>query len=76
MKEKNSDSYTFGCTATRNNSKVAIRFLPTGGYTYNHNYKLLKIDNKNATRLFTAPQYPGTHYQMKVDLYTTADLLI
>lgn len=75
MKEKNSDSYTFGCTATRNNSKVAVRFMPVS-YTYNHNYKLLRIDNKNASRLFTAPQYPGSHYQMKVDLYTNTDLLI
>jgi hypothetical protein len=77
MKEKNSDSYNFACTASRNTSKVTVRFLPTtGGYVYNHNYKLIRIDNKNATRLFNAPQYPGTHYQMKVDLYTTADILI
>ena len=45
-------------------------------YTFNHNYKLLKIDNRNASRLFTAPQYPGSHYQMKVELYTNTDLLI
>lgn len=76
MKEKNSDNFLFGCTATRNNSKVTIRFMPNAGYTYNHNYKLLKIDNSDATRLFTAPQYPGTHYQMKVDLYTNTDRLI
>lgn len=54
---------------------MTIRVLPVS-YTFNHNYKLLKIDNKNATRLFTAPQYPGSHYQMKVDLYTSTDLLI
>jgi hypothetical protein len=48
----------------------------TGGYTYNHDYKLMKIDNSDGSKLFTAPQYPGTHYQMKVDLYTTANLLI
>lgn len=75
MKEKNSDAYTFGCIATRNNSKVTIRVTPIG-YTYNHNYKLIKIDNKNASKLFTAPQYPGSHYQMKVDLYTNTNLLI
>lgn len=26
--------------------------------------------------MFTAPQYPGTHYQMKVDLYTNTNKLI
>lgn len=36
----------------------------------------MKIDNNDASRLFTAPQYPGTHYQMKVDLYTNTDKLI
>ena len=50
--------------------------MPGLSYVYNHNYKLLKIDNKDATKLFTAPQYPGNHYQMKVDLYTNTDRLI
>jgi hypothetical protein len=36
----------------------------------------MKIDNKDASKLFTAPQYPGTHYQMKVDLYTDTNKLI
>jgi len=76
MKEKNSDVNVFACTATRNNSKITVRFMPPGGYVYNHNYKLMKIDSIDATKLFTAPQYPGTHYQMKVDLYSTANLLI
>lgn len=76
MKQQNSDSYTFGCLASRNNSKVTVRLMPPGGYSYNHNYKLLKIDHVDYTKLFTAPQYPGTHYQMKVDLYTTTDKLI
>jgi hypothetical protein len=77
MKEKNSDNYLFGCTATRNNSKVTVRFTPTsGGYIYNHNYKLIKIDHVDASKLFTAPQYPGNHYQMKVDLYTDTNRLI
>lgn len=77
MKQNNGDSYNFGCTASRNNSKVTIRFIPTsGGYVYNHMYKLLKIDNHDDTKLFIAPQYPGTHYQMKVDLYTNSHLLI
>lgn len=66
----------FGCTTSRNNSKVTVRFLPEVAYAYNHNYKLMKIDNKDASKLFTAPQYPGTHYQMKVDLYTNTDKLI
>ena len=76
MKEKNGDNDVFACTATRNNSKVTIRFMPDVSYTYNHNYKLIKIDNVDATKLFTAPQYPGNHYQMKVDLYTNTNRLI
>jgi len=66
----------FVCTATRNNSKVTVRLMPEVSYTYNHIYKLIKIDNKDPYKLFTAPQYPGTHYQMKVDLYTSTNLLI
>lgn len=45
MKEKNGDNNPFACTVNRNNSKVTIRFMPDASYTYNHNYKLIKIDN-------------------------------
>lgn len=61
--------------ASRNNSKVTIRLNPTGG-AYNHNYKIIRIDHSNSNLLFTAPQYPGTHYQMKVDLYNETGPLL
>jgi hypothetical protein len=77
MKQNNGDNDLFKCIASRNNSKVTIRKSPVSNtYIYNHMYKLIKIDNHDASKLFTAPQYPGTHYQMKVDLYTNTDRLI
>jgi len=71
--ESNADATTVACTATRNNSFVTMKFTPN---TYNMNYKLIKIDTSNPAQLFKSPQYPGNHYQMKVDLYTSANLLV
>lgn len=44
--------------------------------SYNHNYKLVTIDTSDQTKLFKAPAYPGTHYQMKVNLFTSSDVLM
>ena len=73
MQEKNDDYNPITCTASRSDSEVSIKFSPT---SYNHNYKLVTIDTADQTQLFQAPQYPGTHYQMKVDLYTSTDILM
>jgi hypothetical protein len=73
MEEKNDDVNPVTCKATRNDSDVTVRFDPT---YYNHNYKLISIDTSNAAQLFTSPEFPGAHYRMKVNLYTTANVLI
>lgn len=50
-----------------------MKFYPT---SYNHNYKLVTIDTSDQSKLFKAPAYPGTHYQMKVNLFTSSDVLL
>ena len=73
MEEKNDDYNPVTCTASRNDSDVTIVFNPQ---SYNHNYKLISIDTSNAALLFKSPEYPGTHYQMKVNLFTSAHVLV
>lgn len=73
MKQKNDDPNTIACTANRTNSDVTIKFVPS---SYNHNYKLINIDTSDKTKLFKAPAYPGTHYQMKVNLFTSTNVLV
>lgn len=73
MEEKNDDLNPITCTASRKDSDVTIKFFPT---SYNHNYKLISIDTSNQAQLFKAPAYPGTHYQMKVNLFTSSDILV
>lgn len=73
MKEKNDDPNTITCTANRTNSDVTVKFIPS---SYNHNYKLINIDTSDQTKLFKAPAYPGTHYQMKVNLFTSTNVLV
>ena len=73
MEEKNDDYNPITCTATRNDSDVTIKFWPNN---YNHNYKLVSIDDSDQSLLFKAPKYPGTHYQMKVDLWTSSHILV
>lgn len=73
MEEKNNDFNPITCTANRSNSDVILKFYPN---TYNHKYKLVTIDASDKTKLFKAPAYPGNHYQMKVNLFTSADVLV
>lgn len=73
MEEKNDDFNPTTCSAARADSDVTIKFLPS---SYNHNYKLVTIDTSDQTKLFKAPAYPGTHYQMKVNLFTSSDVLV
>lgn len=73
MEEKNDDFNPTTCVATRTDSDVTMKFLPN---TYNHNYKLVTIDTSDQTKLFKAPAYPGTHYRMKVNLFTSTDILV
>ena len=73
MEEKNDDFNPTTCSAARADSDVTIKFLPS---SYNHNYKLVTIDTSDQTKLFKAPVYPGTHYQMKVNLFTSSDVLV
>lgn len=73
MEEKNNDFNPITCTANRTNSDVSVKFYPN---SYNHNYKLVTIDTSDQTKLFKAPAYPGNHYQMKVNLFTSANVLV
>ena len=72
MELKNDDFNPTTCSAVRQDSDVTLKFYPT---SYNHNYKLITIDTSDQTKLFKAPAYPGTHYQMKVNLFTTSNIL-
>ena len=72
MEEKNDDYNPITCTTRRDDSDIVIRFYPT---SYNHNYKLVTIDTTNQAKLFKAPPFPGTHYQMKVDMFTSTNVL-
>lgn len=73
MEEKNDDYNPITCTSSRNESEVTIKFLPN---SYNHNYKLVTIDTADQSQLFKAPAYPGTHYQMKVNMFTSSNVLV
>lgn len=61
------DLYNVPCTVSRNNSQVTILYVPNNG-NYNQGYNLLNLDHSNPNMLFTAPAYPGNHYQMQVNL--------
>jgi hypothetical protein len=65
--------YTFSCGISRNNSQITIGYTPT---VYNQLYNLLNLDNSDATKLFTAPSYPGDHYQMQVNLWSNTNALV
>ena len=73
MEEKNDDYNPITCSASRSNSELNIWFTPS---SYNHNYKLIKIDTSQQNKLFVAPPYPGDHYQMKVGLYSNSGSLV
>jgi hypothetical protein len=64
------------CNTDRQDSVFRITYVPA---SYDHNYKLITL-NTDDTKLFTSPANPGTHYQMKADIYTTlangTDLLV
>jgi hypothetical protein len=65
--------YSFNCPLTRNNSQITIGFNPT---VYNQLYNLFNIDTSNTAMLFTAPKYPGNHYQMQVNLWSSSNALV
>ena len=73
MEEKNDDYNPITCTSSRSVSNVTMKFYPN---SYNHNYKLVTIDTSDQSKLFKAPAYPGTHYQMKVDMFSSSDVLV
>ena len=73
MQEKNDDYNPVTCTASRNDSDFTIKFVPQ---TYNHNYKLINIDTSTASNLFLSPKNPGPHYQTKVNLFSSSDVLL
>ena len=62
----------FSCSLARNNSRITIAFNPS---SYNQQYNLFNIDHSTSSLLFKAPSYPGNHYQMLVNLWTTGNLL-
>lgn len=61
------------CSITRNPSAVTIKYSPP---TYNQWYNLIGVDHSNPALLFTAPPYPGDHYQMQTNLWTSAGALV
>ena len=72
MQESNNDYNPVACTAARDNSEVTITFIPDN---YNHNYKLVAIDNADQSQLFLSPAYPGSQYQVKANLFDSAGIL-
>lgn len=73
LEDKNDDYNPISCTTRRVDSDVIIKFVPT---YYDHKYELVTIDSTDRSKLFRAPKFPGTHYQMKVDLYSSTNLLM
>lgn len=65
--------YQFSCSLVRNSSQITIAFNPT---TYNQRYNLFNIDHSDSSRLFTAPRFPGSHYQMQVNLWSNTNTLV
>ena len=65
--------YTFSCALSRNSSQITIGFNPT---VYNQLYNLFNIDHSVSSMLFTAPSYPGNHYQMQVNLWSNTNTLV
>ena len=64
---------TFNCQLVRNNSQITITYIPP---SYNHRYNLINMDHSSASQLFTAPNFPGNHYQMQVNLWSAANALV
>ena len=52
-------------------SQVIVTHEPSPGY-YNHEYQLITVDHSDQDKLFVSPA-SGSHYRMKVQLYSTAD---
>lgn len=67
--------WTFACGVSRTNSQITISYKPSSG-TYNQWYNLINLDHSNPSLLFTAPSYPGDHYQMKVNLWSPSNALV
>lgn len=67
--------WTFSCSVSRNSSQITIGYTPSGG-TYNQGYNLISLDHSDPSLLFTAPAYPGTHYQMQVNLWSNTNALV
>lgn len=65
--------YSFSCPVSRNNSQITIGFTPPG---YNQLYNLFNIDHSSASMLFTAPNFPGNHYRMQVNLWASNNSLV
>jgi hypothetical protein len=64
---------SFSCPLSRNNSQITIGFNPP---TYNQLYDIFNLDHSVSSLLFTAPNYPGNHYQMQVNLWSSSNLLV
>ena len=63
------------CSVRRDSRKITIGYNPSGS-NYNQGYNLINIDHSVASSLFTAPDYPGNHYQMQVNLWTSSYALV
>jgi hypothetical protein len=67
--------WTFSCGVSRDNARITINYTPSAG-TYNQWYNLINLDHSVASSLFTAPKYPGNHYQMQVNLWASNNSLV
>jgi hypothetical protein len=66
--------YPVTCAVSRDSVALTIKFSPSS-YTQSL-YNLISIDHSSTSLLFTAPPYPGDHYQMQTNLWTSAGALV
>ena len=53
-----------------------MRYYPSSQSHYNQWYNILNLDHSDASKQFTAPKYPGDHYQIGVNLWGTSNQLV
>lgn len=61
------------CSLKRSFGKTLVTVIP---FNYNDNsVKIVTLSNKLVSQLFTAPEYPGSHYLMKIEMYSGPNLV-
>ena len=67
--------WTFSCGVERKDAQITISYTPTSN-SYNQGYNLLNLDHSDSSMLFTAPAFPGNHYTMQVNLWSSSNALV